>query len=317
MAGQKIVKIASMPGETCAAHPETAAIFRCDGCGRLLCAACVQHGHRLLFCRHCRERALPLDASLPATVPALQRAFVRRRPTTWLEALGYPLRGQGSMVFWAYLALMLGFVLLAVVPGAGLLVFLFQAAIALLMPGLLYAIVRRTAEGDDELPDWPDVDDMGERLYEVLTFLGTIAVALVPAAVTLRLSGCTLLTMLRDAEGAASCRWAFAAGLLLGLPLAVPMFGSLAVYQHVDLLWRLDLHVRALAAAGRDGAGTVLLTYAVLAASRGLGFALHGFPLLGGALAAALAAYGTFAGAHVVGLMFRKHAAALDAIYQP
>ena len=93
--------------------------------------------------------------------------------------------------------------------------------------------------------------------------------------------------------------------------------GDLAVYQHVDLLLRLDLHVRALVAAGRDAVGTVLLTYAVLVASRVLGFALHGFPLLGGALAAAVAAYGTFAGAHVVGLMFRKHAAALDAIYLP
>jgi uncharacterized protein (DUF697 family) len=309
-----------MPSQSCVTHPGTAAIFRCDGCGRLLCDACVEHGHRLLFCRHCRERALPLDASLPATVPALRRAVARRRPTTWLEALGYPLRGQGSMVFWVYLALMIGFVLLAVVPGTCLLICSFRAAIALLMPGLLYAIVRRTAEGDDELPDWPDIGDMGERLYEVFTFLGTLAVALLPAALALRLSGCAILNLLlgeEGAAGAASCWWALAAGLLLGLPLAVPMFGSLAVYEQVDLLFRLDLHGRALVAAGRDGVGTVLLTYAVLAASRLLGFALHGFPLLGGALAAALAAYGTFAAAHVVGLMFRKHAAALDAIYQP
>jgi hypothetical protein len=306
-----------MPSQSCGAHPGTAATFHCDGCGRLLCSACVEQGHRLLFCRHCRERALPLDASLPATVPALKRAVARRRPTTWLQALGYPLRGQGSMVFWVYLALMIAFVLLAVLPGACLLICSFRVAIALLMPGLLYAIVRRTAEGDDELPDWPDIGDLGERLYEGLTFLGTVAVALVPAALALRLSGCAILNLLGEAEGTAGCRWAVAAGLMLGLPLGVPMFGALAVYQHVDLLWRLDLHVRALVAAGRDAVGTVLLTYAVLVASRWLGFALHGFPLLGGALAAAVAAYGTFAGAHVVGLMFRKHAAALDAIYLP
>ncbi|HEY6324495.1 MAG TPA: B-box zinc finger protein [Thermoanaerobaculia bacterium] len=305
-----------MPSQNCAAHPGAAATFHCDGCGRLLCSACVEHGHRLIFCRHCRERALPLDASLPATVPELKRAAARARPTTWLEALRYPLRGQGSMVFWAYLGLMTAFVLVTVVPFAGVLVLCFRVVIALLMPGLLYAIVRRTAEGDDELPDWPDVGVAGERLYEVFTFLGTIAVAFVPAALALRLSGCALVDLL-GAEGAASCRWAVAAGLLLGLPLAVPMFGSLAVYQHLDLLLRLDLHVRALVAAGKDGVGTVLLTYAVLAASRLLGFALYAFPLLGGALAAAVAAYGTFAGAHVVGLMFRKHAAALDAIYLP
>jgi hypothetical protein len=306
-----------MPSRNCAAHPGVAATFQCDGCGRLLCSACVEQGHRLLFCRHCRERALPLDASLPATVPELKRAAVRARPTTWLEALRYPLRGQGSMVFWAYLGLMVAFVLLSIFPLAGLLILCFRLAITLLMPGLLYAIVRRTAEGDDELPDWPDIGDAGERLYEAFTFLGTIAVALVPAALALRLSGCALLDLLGGAGGAASCRWAVAAGLVLGLSLAVPMFGSLAVYQHLDLLLRLDLHVRALAATGRDGVATVLLTYAVLAAGRLLGSALQGFPLLGGALAAAVAAYGTFAGAHVVGLMFRKHAAALDKVYLP
>jgi hypothetical protein len=306
-----------MPSQNCVAHPEVAATFHCDGCGRLLCSACVEQGHRLLFCRHCRERALPLDASLPATVPELKRAAARARPTTWLEALTYPLRGQGSMVFWAYLGLMIAFVLLSVFPLAGLLTFAFRLLIGLLMPGLLYAIVRRTAEGDDELPDWPDIGDAGERLREVFTFVGTIAVTLVPAALALRLSGCALVDLLSDAQGAASCRWTVAVGLMLGLPLAVPMFGSLAVYQHLDLLLRLDLHLRALAATGRDGVSTVLLTYAVLAASRLLGFALHGFPLLGGALAAAVAAYGTFAGAHLVGLMFRKHAAALDAIYLP
>lgn len=31
---------------TCAAHPVAAAAFRCDGCERRLCEACVEHGHR-------------------------------------------------------------------------------------------------------------------------------------------------------------------------------------------------------------------------------------------------------------------------------
>jgi hypothetical protein len=292
-------------------------MFRCDGCGRLLCTDCVEQGHRLLFCRLCRERALPLDASLPATVPALKRAVARSRPTSWLAALGYPVRGQGSGVFWAYLALLVVFQLVAIVPGLGLAVALLRAAIATLVPGLLYAIVRRTAEGDDELPDWPDIGEVGERVREVFTFLATMVVALLPAMLALYFSGCGISYLLGDAPGAARCWPALAAGLLVGLPLAVPMFGSLAIYQHLDLLLRLDLHVRALFAAGRDGLSTVLLTYAVLAASRFMEFALGGFPILGGVLGAALAAYGSFAGAHVVGLMFRKHAPALDAIYLP
>jgi hypothetical protein len=306
-----------MTRQHCAAHPEAAADFRCDGCGRLLCLDCIEQGHRLLFCRHCRERALPLDANLPATVPALRRAAARARPASWSQALSYPLRGQGGWLFWAYLALLLSFLLLAFVPGSWLLLIWFRLAIFLLVPGLLYAIVRRTAFGDDELPDWPDISDAGERLYEGITFLGTIVVALLPDLLLLRFSGCGILRLLDAAESAGFCWLALAAGLVVGLPLAVPMFGSLAVYQHIDLLFRLDLHARALFAAGRDGLNTVLFTYAVLALSWFLAFALSAFPLLGGVLAAGLAAYGSFAGSHVVGLMFRKHAATLDAIYLP
>jgi hypothetical protein len=306
-----------MAPQRCATHPEAAAEFRCDGCGRQLCLDCVEQGHRLLFCRHCRERALPLDASLPATVPALRRAQARARPTSWSRALSYPVRGQGGWLFWAYLALLLTFQLLAFVPGSWMLIFWLRLAIFLLVPGLLYAIVRRTAEGDDELPDWPDIDDAGDRLYEVITFLGTIAVALLPAAFLLHFSGCGILRLLAAAESAAPCRLPLAAGLLVGLPLAVPMLGSLAVYEHLDLLFRLDLHARALFAAGRDGLNTVLFTYAVLALSWFLALALSAFPLLGGVLAAGLIAYGSFVGSHVVGLMFRQHAAALDAIYLP
>jgi hypothetical protein len=306
-----------MSSQSCATHPGAAAAFRCDGCGRLLCSDCVEQGHRLIFCRHCRERALPLDPTLPATVPALRRAAARSRPTGWLAALRYPLRGQGSGLFWVYLALLVAFRLVAAVPGLWLLVYLFRVGIALLVPGLLYAIVRRTAEGDDELPDWPDFADGEERLREVLTFLGTMLVAFLPAALALHFSSCDLLDLPGAAGGAARCRVALAAGLLLGLPLAVPMFGSLAIHENIDLLFRLDLHVRALVATGLDGLGAVLLTYAVLGASRLLGLALGGFPLLGFALGPGVAAYGSFVGAHVVGLMFRKHAPALDAIYLP
>ncbi|HEV3455921.1 MAG TPA: hypothetical protein VHG32_05140 [Thermoanaerobaculia bacterium] len=303
------------PGQTCAAHPGAAAAFRCDGCGRLLCADCVEHGHRLLFCRHCRERALPLDESLPATVPALKRASLRARPDRWQEALAYPLRGQGSMLFWVYLGLMVAAVLAAAFPGGWPLLFLLRTTICVLMPGLLFAIVRRTVEGDDELPDWPDIADLGDRLYEVIGFGGTIAVAFIPAALALRLAGCSIL--LSAIESSARCRLPLGAGLLAGLPLAVPMFGSLAVYQRLDLVFRLNLHARALLAGGRDSGRTVLLISAVLAASWGLSSALGGIPLLGGGAAAAMTAYGTFAGARLVGMMFRKHEPALDAIYLP
>jgi hypothetical protein len=305
-----------MPIATCAAHPAAAAAFRCDGCGRLLCADCVEQGHRLIFCRHCRERALPLDPGLQATTPALRRALARARPTRFADALLYPLRGQGGLLFWVYLALMVVTAVAASMPGSWALLLTIQVVLGLIMPGLLYAIVRRTAEGDDELPDWPDASEVGERLFEVITFYGTAIVACAPAILALLLAGCGLLPVTAPPT-AAHCLWALAAGLLVGLPVAVPMFGSLAVYQHVDLIFRLDLHLRALIAGGTDSGRTVLLTYALLAASRAISWALHGLPLVGGVLAAGIAAYGSFTAAHLVGLLFRKHAAALDAIYLP
>ena len=42
--------------DTCAAHPERAAVYECDGCKKLLCEECMEEGHRLLFCRHCALR---------------------------------------------------------------------------------------------------------------------------------------------------------------------------------------------------------------------------------------------------------------------
>ena len=41
-----------------------AATHRCDGCERLLCAECIEVGHRLLTCRHCGELAVPLADAL-------------------------------------------------------------------------------------------------------------------------------------------------------------------------------------------------------------------------------------------------------------
>src|SRR6187549_3606594 len=51
----------------CATHSQTVARFQCDGCGKLLCDACIEESHRLLLCRLCGERALPLAADAPAT----------------------------------------------------------------------------------------------------------------------------------------------------------------------------------------------------------------------------------------------------------
>jgi hypothetical protein len=304
-----------MPVNRCATHPEVEAIFRCDGCGSLLCPACVEEGHRLLFCRLCRERALPLDASAPATVPERRRTAARARPFSWRDAALYPVRGQGGGLFWVYLALMLVFQLAARVPGLWLLTAILGLYVAFLVPGLLYAIVRETAAGNDQLPEWPDIMEPGERLRESLTLLGIAVLAILPVALLLRVVGCGAPELLGAERLAATCWLALLAGLLPGLALAVPMLGALAIYESRLLLVRPDLHARALLAAGVDGLRTIGLVYAFLIAGQLLAQLLRTVPWLGGVLATGASAYAAFVGAHLVGCLFRRHEPAMDAIY--
>src|SRR3972149_4017283 len=92
-----------MAATRCGNHVSNEAAFRCDGCGRLLCAECVTEGHRLLFCKLCGERALPLEAEAPATVPERQRAAKIEAPYSLADALRYPFRGLGLYVYLGYI----------------------------------------------------------------------------------------------------------------------------------------------------------------------------------------------------------------------
>ena len=93
------------PAGGCATHPTRAATFYCDGCGRRLCDECIESGHRLLFCRHCRERALPLAADGAAT-PAERggdlatRAVERVTMKTALDDLPEAQRQVVELAYW-------------------------------------------------------------------------------------------------------------------------------------------------------------------------------------------------------------------------
>jgi hypothetical protein len=300
--------------QVCAVHPAAAAGFRCDGCGRLLCAGCVEKGHRLLFCRLCRERALPLDPRLPATTTSLHRALTRLQPFRWSAAFGYPFQGSG--IFWMYFGLLVVLEIAGSFPVFALAAVMVRLLVACLIPGVLFAIILRSAEGDNDLPDWPDYSDMGERFREVLMFLGTCFVVLLPAILATVLCA-NQFGVLFGGSPMTLCLLLGAAGLLLGLLVAVPMIGSLALYEHLDLFFRLDLHLRALRVAGAEGLGIIGLFFGVLILSRVLAAILGSQPLLGGALSGAMAAYGSFVGAHLVGWLFLRNRDAFDAIYLP
>ena len=302
-----------MPEACCGAHENRPALFRCEACGRLLCDDCVREGHRLIFCRHCGERALALAAGQSSSVPDRRRAARRERPYSFREALAYPFRGSGRLMIPAYVLLM---TLAPVVPMLGPAAAFFAR---ILLPGLLFEIIRTTAEGGIELPEWPDYSEPFERFREVIWLLLVGAVTLLPSVALFYFAGCNVLSLFlpNAIEGAPPCWGPRLAGVVLGAILGVLALGATGTHSTGWLALRIDLHVRALlTAAARDAVLVAGLFAAILVASTIVERIFAPVPILGTALAAALSGYSLFTGAHLAGLVFRRHASVLDPIYR-
>jgi hypothetical protein len=254
-----------------------------------------------------------LAAETPASTPELQRQTRRATPYTLAEALLYPFRGLGSYLFWGYVILLSLFQVLAVLPGVGCLIFVFELMILFILPGLLFAVVRTTAEGDNELPDWPDWSMVGERLHEWLGAVLVFMVAAVPIVAALLLSRCGPAGFL--GESTLQCALALTVGVLLAAAVWVPAFGAVGTYSMASLALRLDRHVRALVELGSEALKTLGLLVALQVLRQITALALAPVPLLGTVLQIAIATYALFAGAHLVGLLFRRHAAQMESIY--
>lgn len=292
----------------CDTHPETVAAFQCDACGKYLCPECAEEGHRLFFCSLCGERALPLDEAAPTTTIEHRRAGKRDTAYTLQEALLYPFRGLGGYVYWSYVALLL----IGTLPFLGCIVFIFQIIIFFTLPGLLFAIVRTSAKGDTELPDWPDWSDYGERFFEWFGAMLAFFVALLPAIAAVMLLRCGAEEFI---AGTARCSLALGGGLIVGAALWIPAFGAVAVTFSPWWALRVDLHARALLEVGNDAWKTFALLALLMAARLLASLILAPVPLVGNVVQIAIGAYTLFVGAHLIGLLFRRHADTLDAIY--
>lgn len=292
----------------CAEHADRAAAFRCEGCGRALCEACVEQSHRLWFCRHCRERALLLDGGETATPASRARGERLRRPASIAGALGYVFRG-GGMTLAGYVVFLTAADLL---PGLGRL--LPPLLLAILLPGFLLEIVRRSAEGDDTMPDWPDPTDFAARASDWLKSIAVVAVSLLPYFALRRIAGCDVESFLITDPDA--CAVARAAGLLLAFSLAPFGFGAVGTWESGWLALRLDLHLEALLTGTR---GQALLVLPPIAALLGIAMLIAqvagGVPLVGSAIVHAAGGYALFTTAHLAGVLFRVHRDRLERIY--
>lgn len=296
--------------EMCAQHPAVAAMFRCDGCGKTLCSDCIRKGHALLFCMGCGERALPLNEGQPATVQQARRQEAVTKPYSFMDALAYPFRGSGLLMFIvAVVSMMLVQVMLTF--GFGFWRYFFAAAFWSLMIGLQFSIVRTTAEGQDELPEWPDYSDFGERLADILTYVGIALLQFGPAALFLILR---MDTLVAGAPGLAF--WAiFALLAWLGAALATMAYGAAGRFTRPSIL-RLDLHTRGFVTGGADAVTAANLTFGMGAAFFVLRLALSEIPILGAILSGIVGAYWFFTSAHIAGVLFRRHIFRLEKMYE-
>lgn len=300
---------------TCAIHTARPASHRCDGCRRLLCQGCVKPSHRLLLCAACGEMAVPLSGAAPRTSTELRRSSARNASYSLGQAFLYPFRGTGAMVFWVYFVLLVIFdVLPTLVPTLGCAFLIPSLVVALLVPRLLFTIVRTTAEGDDELPDWPDFD-FWERLGDAFWMLVIVVVSVIPGVVILELSGCDMLTLVGAGDGR-SCWPPLVLAFLVGVAIWLPTLGSFAVFESFWLVPRIDLHLRAHLTGIAESLVITVLLATLLVTSWGLRFALtFGVPYVGAVLAVFVGIYALFTGAHLVGVYFRRHYDALERLY--
>ena len=296
--------------QACAQHPGVNAAFRCEGCAKLLCQDCIKKGHALLFCSQCGERAMPLEAGQPATAREVARRQAISKPYSFQQALFYPFRGVGLHMFIAALV-SLAFVSFLLQYSGGCYSIALAVGLWSLMIGLQFKIVRSTAEGDDQLPDWPEYMDWGERFGDILIYLVIAVLQFFPVVAF------TLLNMGRLLSPEPSLFfWAgFALFAWIGMALGTVAFGAAGRFDRSSVM-RIDLHIKALKIGGSDSVTAANMAFAIGISVFVIRALLQQVPYVGAAAAGVLGAYWTFTSAHLAGVLFRRHILELEKVYE-
>ena len=186
----------------CANHPERAAGWRCVRCGRGYCGECVEtrivNTVRVWKCPLCGADCDPTGAA-PAEEP--RESFLAQLA----GAFTYPLKGKG---LWTVLIAPL--VIAGTSFAAQFTIFGLAALLLVLayLAAYLVKIIRSSASGDEDPPDWPEVG-VEEMLKPLLMLLAAVLLYELPAFIA-ALSGAS--------EGVVLAR--LLAGFLF-LPMAV------------------------------------------------------------------------------------------------
>lgn len=176
-------------GPSCKQHAERVAEYRCSKCGTYHCVECARfaefQGSTLRVCA-CSGACDSLE----------DRIRVRGRTrfsTQLIEAMRWPFTREAmpSLVIGALL-----YAFLAFISGGGGSALLAPIGWALGCAATGYAIefgfsiIAKSAQGDDEMPDWPDVADVWEGFVRpFLVVIALSAACAAPCAVVMLLTG--------------------------------------------------------------------------------------------------------------------------------
>lgn len=295
------------PQHACSTHPDVPATVLCIMCEQRWCGPCstVRHPRGdFVVCPRCQGQG-----RLQAFEPPLGGADFTR---SLAGAFQFPLvgRGWGILIGGGLVNAFLGFSL-----GLGGLVFpipalLISFVILSYFWRFLLSIVTETAEGGDEMPEWPDLTALDETIAPVFRLVAALVLCFWPAAIAwalgpppgplmtlLNLLGLSLLPM---------------HVLILALGGRLSDLNPLVVWPAIFRAgWAYAIAVGVLAVTVTiHGWGTALVgLLAVLGLAGGL---LTG--LIAGTLAGAVALYFLAVQMRMIGLMYRSRREALDLV---
>jgi len=166
-------------GKACKKHPDNDLAYACPQCRQKYCRQCVNrmeiNGKTKNYCPTCREKCVSLEKfkkDRKAKQARENRSFWQCVP----EVLKYPVTKAGLPL------LILGSILFMLLDFAAI----FSLKIAIAAGGYLFAYMQKiiiaTANGEEDLPSWPDFGDWWhDILRPCLMMVWTFVVAFGPA----------------------------------------------------------------------------------------------------------------------------------------
>lgn len=220
----------------CKFHPHNPSRYLCPKCRGNFCELCVNTrsvaGTSKYFCRKCAAECLSVTPAA-SLADAEDIPFIRQI----IGAFKFPLKGDGMIL------IAVGTVFFLLLDGARFiakfgLIYGWAAVgiLTVLGTGYLMAYLRRilnaTAQGEEEMPDWPEIEDYSSDIVSPFRqFLSTVLFCFAPTI------GLTIYALVSKGDGdTAWLGWATMSSIVLGCVYFPMAFMGVAMFDSVTAL---------------------------------------------------------------------------------